>query len=80
MSGLHKRIIEVPLIFSNFNFWGESVNKYSIIVISKGYHYMINIGIACYFYISIDPVYRRSCARRSIVAGELRAIWVLPFL
>ena len=48
-------------------------------MISKGYHYVINLGIACYFYISIDPVYCRSCARRSIAAGELRGVWALPF-
>ena len=47
-------------------------------MISKEHHYAINLGIACYFYISKDPVYCRSCARRSIVAGKLRGIWVLP--
>ena len=73
-----KRIIKVSWIFSNLSFWGESLNKNSIIMISKGYHHVINIGIACHFYISIDPVYSRSYARRSIVAGELRGIWVLP--
>ena len=41
-------------------------------MISKGYHYVINLGIAFNFFISIDPVYSRSCPRRSIVAGELR--------
>ena len=49
-------------------------------MISKGYHYVINLGIACSFYISIDPVYPRSYATRSIVPGELRGIWVLPSL
>ena len=47
-------------------------------MISKGYHYAINIGIACNFYISIDSVYPGTSARRSIVAGELREIWVIP--
>ena len=32
---------------------------------------MINLGIACSVYISIDLVYPRSCARRSIVAEKL---------
>ena len=35
-------------------------------MISKGYHYVINLGIACNFCISIDPVYPGFCARRSI--------------
>ena len=39
---------------------------------------VMNLGIARNFYISIDPDYPRSCARRSIVAVELRGIWVLP--
>ena len=43
-------------------------------MISKGYHYVINLGITYNFYISIGPVYPGSCARRSIVAGELRGI------
>ena len=47
-------------------------------MISKGYHYVINLGIACSFYINIDPVYPGSCARRYIVTGELRGIRVLP--
>ena len=49
-------------------------------MISKGYHYVINVGIVNNFYFSIDPVYLGSCARGSIVAGELRGIWVLPSL
>ena len=32
------------------------VNRNSIIMVSKGYHYVINLGISN-FYISIDPVY-----------------------
>ena len=44
-------------------------------MISKGYHYVINLGIACNFYISMDPVYPRSCARRYIIESELREIW-----
>ena len=47
-------------------------------MISKGYHYVINLGIACHFNVSIDPAYCRSCDRRSIVAGGLRGIWVIP--
>ena len=43
-------------------------------MISKGYHYVINLGITYDFYISIGPVYPGSCARRSIVASELRGI------
>ena len=43
-------------------------------MISKGYHYVINLGIACNFYMSIDPDYPVPCARRSIVVGELRGI------
>ena len=41
----YKRIIKVSWIFSGFSFWGESVNRNSIIMISKGYHYVINLGI-----------------------------------
>ena len=47
-------------------------------MISKGYYYMINLGIAYSFYITVDPVYPGSCAGRSIVPSELREIWVLP--
>ena len=32
-------------------------------MVSKGYHYVINLGIVGNFYISIDPVYPGSCAR-----------------
>ena len=46
-------------------------------MISKEYHYVNYFGIACNFYVSIDPVYGRSSARKSIVADELRGIWVL---
>ena len=41
---------------------------------SKVYHYVINLGIASNIYISIDPVYPGSCARGSIIVGELRGI------
>ena len=47
-------------------------------MISRGYHYVINLGIAGKFYISLNPVYSGSCAKRSIVAGKLRGIRVLP--
>ena len=46
-------------------------------MISKGYHYVITLGITNNFYISIDPVYPGSCARVSMIVGELRGIWVL---
>ena len=49
-------------------------------MISKGYHYVINIGIVCTFYISLDPVYPGSCARGYIIVSELRGIWVLHSL
>ena len=45
-----------PWIFSNFSFWGECVNRSSIIMISKGYHYVINVGIVSNFFI-IGHVY-----------------------
>ena len=35
-------------------------------MISKGYHYAINLGIVSNFYISTDTVYPGSCARGSI--------------
>ena len=38
----------------------ESVNRNSIIMISKGYHFVITLGILSNFYISIDPVYLES--------------------
>ena len=44
-------------IFSSFSFWRYSVNRNSIIIISEGYHYVINLGIVSKFYISIDPLY-----------------------
>ena len=40
-------------------------------MISKGFRIVINLGIAGNFYISIDPVYPGSCARGSIIVGEL---------
>ena len=47
-------------------------------MISKGYHYVINLGIVSNFYISIYPVCPGSCAGGSIVVGELRGISDLP--
>ena len=41
----------------------ESVNRNSIIMITKGYHYVINLGIFSNFYISIDPAYPGSLAK-----------------
>ena len=38
---------------------------------------MINLGIACKFHISVDPVYPESYARRPILAGEIRGICFL---
>ena len=49
-------------------------------MISKGYHYVINLSIVSNLYLSIDPVHLRPYARGSIVTGELRGIWVLPSL
>ena len=43
-------------------------------MISKGYHYVINLGIDSNFYVSIDPAYPGYCARGSVVMGKLRAI------
>ena len=41
--------------------------KYSVIMISKGYHFAINLGIVSNFYINIDiridPVYPGSLAK-----------------
>ena len=48
-------------------------------MISKGYHYLINHDIVSNLYIAIDPAYPGSCARGSIVVGEVRGVWVLPF-
>ena len=83
-SGLHKKeLLKVSWIFSNFNFWGDSVNRNSIIMISKGYHYVINLRIAS----NCLDGYRyqcRSClswilGKRPIVAGKLGRVWVLPY-
>ena len=52
-----------PWIFSNLSFWGESINRNSIIMISRGYHYVIYFVIVSNFYISIDPVYPGSLQR-----------------
>ena len=74
-SGLHKR--ELLKYHESFPLLGESVNRNSIIMISKGYHYVNNFGIVSNFYIRIDPVYLGSSAKVSIVAGKIRGIWVL---
>ena len=47
-------------------------------MISKGHHYVINIGIASNFYIKIDPVYLGSCPRGSIIMPEFRGILAFP--
>ena len=44
-------------------------------MISKRYHYVINLGIVSNFYISIDPIYPGSCARGFDVVGEPKGIW-----
>ena len=68
-SGFHKR--ELTKYHESFRILvlGEFFNKNNIIMISKAYHYVINLGITSSFYICIDPVYLESCAR---------GIWVLP--
>ena len=71
-----KRIIKIPWIFSNFSFGGGSIIENSIIVINKGYYYVINLGISSNFYVSIDPFNPRSFARGSIVANEQRNLGV----
>ena len=43
-------------------------------MIGKGYHYVINLDIAINIHISIEAVYPKSCARRSIEVVELRGI------
>ena len=62
-----KRIIKIPLFFFNFSFWMDYVKWNSIIMISKGYYYVINVGIVSNVYISIDLVYPGSLARGSTV-------------
>ena len=47
-------------------------------MISKGYHYVINVGIVGNFCISIDPACAGSCARGSIVAVELNWVFLSP--
>ena len=76
-SGVHKReLLKYHESFPILVFWGEPANENSIIIISKGNHCVVDLGIACNFYISIDPVYPRCCARISLVVGELRGIRV----
>ena len=43
-------------------------------MISKGYHYVINLDIASNFHINIDPAYHGACARGSIIVAELRGM------
>ena len=38
----------------------------------------LTLVLLAIFFISIDPVYSGSSARRSIVSSELRGIWILP--
>lgn len=52
----------------------ESLNSRIVMKISKTYHYVINLDIAINIHISIDAVYPKSCARRSIEVVELRGI------
>ena len=78
-SELHKRKLLKFLKwkFSNFSFWGESVNRNSIIMISKGYHYVINLGIFSYFlYQYIDRIYREG--RTQIPPSSSATIDPLP--
>ena len=70
----------MQLIFSDFVFWEESAKRNSINMISKGYHYVINLGIVSNFYISIDPIYPGSCAGGFDVVGEIKGIWFFPSL
>ena len=58
-SGLHKRIIFMNLFHELFPIlvFEKSVIRNSIIMISKGYHYVINFVIVSKVYICIDPVY-----------------------
>ena len=64
-----KRIAEVLQVFPDFYFRRDSVNSYSIIVISKGYNFVVSFCIICKVYVSINPV-----NPGSIVAGEHRGI------
>ena len=43
-------------------------------MVSKRYHFVLNSGVICNFYISINPVNPGSCARGSITVGELRCL------
>ena len=85
--------MKVPWIFSSFSFlvlvFHESFptlilvfnfcqKKNSMIMISKGYAYVINLGIASNFYTSIGPVYPGSCTRGSIIVSKISGTWVLP--
>ena len=63
MKGAYRYMKILLVVFREQNSFGESVNRNSIIMISKGYHYVINLGIVSNFYISIDPVYRGSLVK-----------------
>ena len=61
-----------------FKFSGVSVNRNNIIMISKGYHYVINIALASKIYISkslfiLDPCQKTYCS------GWTQAILGSPF-
>ena len=47
-------------------------------MISKGYHYVINLGIFSNFLYQYRPCLSWILGKGPIVAGELRRIWVLP--
>ena len=45
---------------------------------TKGYYYVINLGIVDNFSTSKDPAYPGLYSRKPIAAGKLRRFWVLP--
>ena len=57
-------------MISNFSFSEESVNRNSIIMISKEYHYVINLGITSNFNVSINHAYPGFFVGGSVVAAE----------
>ena len=75
----YKRIIKVSWIFSDFSFWGESVNRNSIIMIGKGYHNVINI-FSNFLYQYREDLWRREnpnspefiCYHRSFAKDQYR--------
>ena len=77
----YKRIIKVSWTFPDFSFWGESVSRNSIIMISKWYHYVINLSIFSNFlYQYRQDLWRREnpnslefiCYDRSLVKDQYR--------